>query len=134
MERETLGRGSQNGLTFSNVTVGEFLLEDAVVELFATPIGGGLDKSEDYRMGRFFGGRELGLEKSGDEEAVSGRFDGADFAMTAAGDYGESGFHGGPFVFGIDFEVAEEFFGDDFFVFAVERLQVGAGAEADFGN
>src|SRR6202035_1942433 len=29
------------------------------------------------------------------------------------------------------FEVAEEFFGHDFFVFSIERLQVGAGAQAD---
>src|SRR4029077_8490365 len=53
------------------------------------------------------------------------------FAIAAAGNDGKAGLHGTPFVFGIDFEVAEEFFGYDFFVFPIERLQVRAGAEAN---
>src|SRR5271154_2674982 len=85
-------------------------------------------------MGLFFGGGELRLEQGGYEEAVGRRFDGADFAVGAARYYGEASFHGGPFVLGVDFEVAEELFGYDFFVLAVERLQVGAGAKADFGH
>ena len=83
-------------------------------------------------MRLFFGGGELGLEQSRDEEAVSGGFDGAYFSLGSARHDRKAGFHGGPFVFGIDFEVAEELFGYDFFVFAVERLQVGTRAEADF--
>ena len=54
--------------------------------------------------------------------------------MRTAGDHGETGFHGGPFIFGIDFEVAEEFFGDDFFSLAIKRLQVGARAQANLGD
>ena len=74
------------------------------------------------------------LEQRGYEEAVRGRFYGANFALRAAGYYREAGFHGGPFEVGIDFEVAKEFFGHDFFVFAVERLQVGAGTQSDLGD
>ena len=79
----------------------------------------------------FFGRRELRLEEGGDKEAMRGRFKRANFSLRAAGDYGKTGFHGAPFVVGIDFEVAEEFFGHDFLVFAVERLQVGPGTEAN---
>ena len=71
------------------------------------------------------------LEQGGDEEAVGGGFDGSDFTSRSAGYYREPGLHGCPFVLGIDFEVAEEFFGDYFFVFAVKRLQVRARAKAD---
>ena len=78
-------------------------------------------------MRLFFGGGELRLEESGDEEAVSGGFDGADFSLRAARYYWETGFHGCPFVFGVDFEVAEEFFRHDFLVLAVEGLQIGGG-------
>ena len=65
---------------------------------------------------------------------MRGRFDGADLAFGAAGNYGEAGFHGGPFIFGIDFEVAEELFGRSLLVFSVERLQVRARAQANFRN
>src|SRR4030088_630417 len=65
---------------------------------------------------------------------MSRRLDGADFTLRSASDHGESGFHGAPFVVRIDFEVAEELLGGSFFVLAIERLQVGAGTEPDFGN
>ena len=33
------------------------LFQDAVVQLFATPVGCGLDEGQDYGMGMFFGRR-----------------------------------------------------------------------------
>src|SRR5579864_6431657 len=63
---------------------------------------------------------------------MSGGFDGANLALSAAGYDGESGFHGGPFVIRINFEVAEEFFGGG--VLHIERLEVGAWAQTDFGD
>ena len=74
---------------------------------------------------------KLRLEECGYEKPVRRRFDGANFALRAARDDGKSGFHRGPFEVGIDFKVAEEFFGHGFFVFPVERLQVRAGAQAN---
>src|ERR1700691_1553246 len=76
-------------------------------------------------------GGELGLEQRGDEEAVRGRFDGPDFSLRATGDYREAGFHGGPFVLGIHFEVTEEFFAYEFLILAIKGLQVGTGTQAD---
>src|SRR6267154_2922716 len=57
---------------------------------------------------------------------------GADFPLRSASDHGKAGFHGAPFKFGIDFEIAEEFLGGTFHFLAIERLQVGAGTEPDF--
>src|ERR1700733_4034358 len=107
------------------------LFEDAVVELLALPVGGGLDEGQDYRVRVLFGGRQLGLKQCGDEEAMGGRLDGANLAPGAAGDDGKASFHGGPFKLGVDLKVAEEFFADDFFVFSVEGLQVKAGPETN---
>jgi len=75
-------------------------------------------------------GRELRLEQGRNIETVSGGLDGAYLALRAAGHYGKARFHGSPFIVGIDFEVAEEFFGDR--VLRIERLQVRAGAQANF--
>ena len=86
----------------------------------------GLAGADSFRLTIVEAGREW-LRRSG-----GWRLDGADLALGTAGYDGESGFHGGPFEIGIDFEVAEEFFRDSFFVFAVVRLQIGAGAEANF--
>ena len=65
---------------------------------------------------------------------MGGRFDGANFSLSAAGDDGESGFHGDPFELRIDFEVAEKFLGRSLLVLPIERLQVGAGAQANLGD
>ena len=62
---------------------------------------------------------------------MCGRFDGPDFSLRTARHDGESSFHGSPLKVGIDFEVAEELFGDDLFIFAVERLQILAGPQAN---
>src|SRR5262249_19074384 len=75
------------------------------------PVGGGLHEGQDHGMRLSGLGAQLRLEEGSDEEPVGGRFNGADFALRATRDYGETCFHGGPFVFWIDFEVAEELFG-----------------------
>src|SRR3954468_17018233 len=110
------------------------LFQHAVVQLLFAPVGCGLDEGQYQRVRLLFCRRELGLEERRYVEAVRGGFDGADFSLGAAGYYGKSGLHGGPFKLGIDFEVAEEFFGDDFFLLPVEGLEVGAGAEANLGD
>src|SRR6202163_85433 len=63
---------------------------------------------------------------------MGGRFDGADLALRATCYHRESRFHGGPFVVGIDFEVAEELFGDR--ILRIVRLQVGTRPQANFRN
>src|SRR5580765_2383515 len=110
------------------------LLEDAVVEFLFTPVGGGLDEGEDDGVRLLFGGGQLGLEERREEEAVSRGFDGTDLALSTTGNHRESGFHGGPFEVGIDFEVAEELFGGGLLILAVERLQVGARTQANLRN
>src|SRR5215469_3548373 len=72
---------------------------------------------------------ELWLEQRRNVEAVRWGFYGADFALGTAGDYWESRFHRGPFEIRIDFEVAEEFLFDCFYIFSVETLQVGTGTK-----
>jgi len=52
--------------------------------------------------------------------------------LRSAGYDEKAAFYGAPFVLGIDFNVAKEFFGDDFF-FAVERLQIRSEPKADLG-
>src|SRR5579864_743060 len=80
------------------------------------------------------GRRELRLEQSRNVKTVRGGFDGADLTLRAARDHRKPSFHGGPFEFRINLEVAEEFFGDGIFVLAVERLQVRARAETNLRN
>src|SRR6266542_1049726 len=74
---------------------------------------------------------ELRLKQGRQKKPVGWRFDGADLPLGTARDDGKPSLHGGPFKVGIDFEVAEEFFGHRVFVFAVERLQVGTGAQTN---
>src|SRR5580704_11020038 len=78
--------------------------------------------------------RQLWLEERSQKETVGGRFDRANLAFGATGDYWKSSFHGGPFEVRVDFEVAEEFFGRGLFVFAVKGLQIRAGTQANFWN
>ena len=98
------------------------LLQHFVVELFSSPVGGGLDERHDHGMGFARLGRKLGLEQGCDVEAVSRGFDCPNLSLGAASNYREARFHGSPFVFGIDFKVAEELFGHG--VLSVEGLQV----------
>src|SRR5271154_3149259 len=63
---------------------------------------------------------------------MGGRFDGANLALGTAGHDRESGFHGGPFVIWVDFEIAKELFGCR--ILPIERLQVRSWAQTDFGN
>ena len=42
---------------FSTWAHSKLLFEDAVVQLFASPVGCGLDEGQDYGMGMFFGRR-----------------------------------------------------------------------------
>src|SRR5580698_8539057 len=78
-----------------------------------------------------FGRRKLRLEECRHVEAMSWRFDGADFALWAAGRHGKARFHGGPFEVGIEFEVTEEFFSDRLFIFSVEGLQIRPRAQSN---
>ena len=62
-------RSGQNGRSRESIKViarasetALLLFEDAVVKLFAFPVGGGLDEGQDYGMRVFLGGRELRLE------------------------------------------------------------------------
>src|SRR6202035_769356 len=74
----------------------------------------------------------LRLKQGGNVKTMGGRFDRANFTLRAAGNDGEACLHGGPFVFWIDFEVAEELFSDA--VLPVKRLQIRSWAKANFGN
>src|ERR1700732_1610224 len=85
-------------------------------------------------MRLLFSGRQLRLEERRQKEAVGRRLDGTDFPLRSACDHGESGFHGAPFVFRIDFEVTEEFLGRSFFILAMERWRVGAGTKPYLGD
>jgi len=108
------------------------LLEYAVVQLFSSPVGGGLHKCQHQRMRFPSFRRKLWLKQGGDIKAVSGRFYGANFTFSSAGYDGKSGFHGGPFVVGIDFEIAKKLLRGG--VLRVERLKVRSWPQADFGN
>src|SRR5437667_9652149 len=77
-------------------------------------------------------GGELRLEQSCDVETVCGRFDGTNFSVRTASHHGKSGFHRRPFVYRIDFKVAEELFGND--ILSVERVQIRARSQTNFRN
>src|ERR1700724_3552693 len=62
------------------------------------------------------------------------RLDRANFALSATRDHGKSRLHRRPFKIRIDFKVAEKLFGGGLLVFAVKRLQVGAGTQANVGD
>src|SRR5271156_1645907 len=108
------------------------LLQYAVVQLFSSPVGGGLHKCQHQRMRFPSLGRKLWLKQGSDIKAVSGRFYGANFTFSSTGHDGKSGFHGSPFVVGIDFEIAEELLRGG--VLRIERLKVRSWPQADFGN
>src|SRR5213594_4113196 len=77
-------------------------------------------------------GRELGLEERRQEESMCGGFDSANFVLRATSNHWESRFHGRIFVLRIHFIVAEKFLFNG--VLHIERLQVRAGPEPNFGN
>src|SRR5215469_11920895 len=108
--------------------------QHAVVELLFAPVGGGLHERQHDGVWLLFRRRELRLEQCRQIEAMRGRFDGANLALRTARYDGEPGLHRHPFEVRVDLEVAEEFFGHGLLILAVKRLQIGAGAQANFGN
>src|SRR5438034_7347594 len=77
-------------------------------------------------------GGELWLEQSRDVKAMCGRFDSPNFSVGTTSHHGKSSFHRRPFVFRIDFEVAEELFDND--VLCVKRMQIRTRAQTNFRN
>ena len=56
-------RGGENKVPCAGLSLRPAgLFEDAVVELLALPVGGGLDEGQDYGMRILLRGKELGLE------------------------------------------------------------------------
>src|ERR1700722_8225568 len=110
------------------------LFQNAVVELFAAPVGGGLHERQNHRMRLFLGGGQLRLKEHRHKKAVRRRFDGADFALRTARDHGESGLHGAPFKFGIHFEIAKKLFSRGFLLLAIKRLQIRTRAKTNLRN
>ena len=54
--------GDTESKTADGTSALRMLFEDAVVQLFAAPVGGGLDEGQDYGMWLLFCRRELRLE------------------------------------------------------------------------
>src|SRR5439155_27004222 len=104
----------------------------AVVYLLLAPVGGSLDEGDHQGMWIIWLGGTLRLEQSCDVETVCGRFDSANYSVGTTSHHGESGFHRRPFVFRIDFKVAEELFGND--ILSVERVQIRARSQTNFRN